>query len=300
VNYSAPAKKLAPRLPTSAEPRQRDARHTDTPDPRSGCTPAALAPPQPLHPSGAAATRMETTMNTIVPLIFDDQALRVTDRDGQPWFVLADACAMLGIKNPTVAAKPLDDSEKAKVFIGQGSEATVVSLPGLLTLIVRCRGALKPGTAAYRVRKWVTSDVVPTIMRTGSYGAPVAPADLDDNATLRALLMGRMDRLDQLQPKADALDRLSDARGAINVTEAAKVLKTNRDELFKQLHAKGWIYRGQASGRWHCHADKERAGIVEQRTTRILNPHGPDKIGSTVLITPKGLAKLAELMGPRT
>ena len=40
-------------------------------------------------------------MNAIVPYIFDDQPLRVTDRDGQPWFVLADACAMLGIKNPT-------------------------------------------------------------------------------------------------------------------------------------------------------------------------------------------------------
>lgn len=82
-------------------------------------------------------------MTTPVPFIFDDQAFRVTDRDGQPWFVLADACAMLGIKNPTVAAKPLDETEKAKVFIGQGSEATVVSLPGLLTLIVRCRGALR-------------------------------------------------------------------------------------------------------------------------------------------------------------
>ncbi|WP_242181562.1 BRO family protein [Sphingomonas sp. CARO-RG-8B-R24-01] len=162
-------------------------------------------------------------MNAIVPLIFDDQALRVTDRDGQPWFVLADACAMLGIKNPTVAAKPLDETEKAKVFIGQGSEATVVSLPGLLTLIVRCRGALKPGTAAYRVRKWVTSDVVPTIMRTGTYGAPIAPANLDDNATLRALLMGRMDKLDELQPKADALARITEARGSLCVTDAARV-----------------------------------------------------------------------------
>lgn len=238
-------------------------------------------------------------MNAIVPFIFDDQAVRVTDRDGQPWFVLADACAVLGLKNPTMAAKPLDESERAKLNLGGSGDTTIVSLAGLLTLMLRCRGAMKPGTVPYRVRKWITAEVVPSIMRVGSYGAPRPAADLDDNATLRALLIGRMNRLDELQPKADALDRLTDARGAINVTEAAKVLKVGRDDLFHRMHAAHWIYRQQASGRWQCFADKERAGLIEQRTTRIPNPHGPDKIGSTVMVTPKGLARLAEIIGPR-
>lgn len=233
-------------------------------------------------------------MNAIVPLIFDDQALRVTDRDGQPWFVLADACAMLGIKNPTVAAKPLDETEKAKVFIGQGSEATVVSLPGLLTLIVRCRGALRPGTPAYRVRKWVTSDVVPTIMRTGTYGAPIAPANLDDNATLRALLMGRMDKLDELQPKADALARIAEARGSLCVTDAAKALAVPPRRLFAWLEAQSWIYRRSEAGHWVAFGPKIQAGMLEHKGTTIQVRGRPDKWVEQVMVTPKGLARLAE------
>ncbi|MFV3561608.1 phage antirepressor [Mycobacterium tuberculosis] len=240
---------------------------------------------------------METTMSAIVPFMFDDQAVRVTDRDGQPWFVLADACAILGLKNPTMAAKPLDDTERAKLNLGRQGETTIVSLAGLLTLMLRCRGAMKPDTVPYRVRKWITAEVVPAIMKTGSYGAPRPAIDMDDNATLRALLVGRIDRIDELQPKADALDRLADARGNINVTEAAKVLKLGRDDLFRRMNAIQWIYRQQSTGRWLCFADKERAGLVEQRTTPIRNPHGPDKMATTVMVTPKGLARLAEIVG---
>lgn len=236
-------------------------------------------------------------MSAIVPFMFDDQAVRVTDRDGQPWFVLADACAILGLKNPTMAAKPLDDTERAKLNLGRQGETTIVSLAGLLTLMLRCRGAMKPDTVPYRVRKWITAEVVPAIMKTGSYGAPQPAIDMDDNATLRALLVGRIDRIDELQPKADALDRLADARGNINVTEAAKVLKLGRDDLFRRMNAIHWIYRQQSTGRWLCFADKERAGLVEQRTTPIRNPHGPDKMATTVMVTPKGLARLAEIIG---
>ena len=234
-------------------------------------------------------------MTAPVPFIFDDQALRVTDRNGQPWFVLADACAMLGIKNATVAAKPLDETEKAKVFIGQGSEATVVSLPGLLTLLVPCCGALKPGTAAYRVRKWVLSDVVPTVMRTGTYGTPIAPANLDDNATLRALLMSRIDKLDELQPKADALARIAEALGSLCVTDAAKALAVPPRRLFAWLEVQSWIYRRSEAGHWVAFGPKIQSGMLEHKGTSIRVRGRPDKWVEQVMVTPKGLARLAEL-----
>lgn len=237
-------------------------------------------------------------MNAIVPFQFGDQPVRISDRDGQPWFVLADVCRVLGLTNVGNAAARLGEGERDDIRLpdatGREQATAVINEPGLYRLIFRSRKE-----AAQRFSTWVTTDVLPTIRRTGGYGIAGATVNVDDNATLRALLLGKIDRLDELQPKADALDRLTDARGAMNVTEAAKVLKTTRDELFRHLHAIGWIYRGQASGRWQCRSDKERAGLVEQRTTRIPNPHGPDKIGSTVLVTAKGLAKLAETLGPR-
>lgn len=234
-------------------------------------------------------------MNAIVPFEFEDRPVRIVDRDGLPWFSLNDVCAVLEIANPRDAAARLDEDEKGVVItdtLGGRQEATVIDESGLYKLILRSRKA-----GAKRFSKWVTRDVLPSIRRTGTYGTPRATVDVDDNATLRALLMGRIDRIDQLQPKADALDRLADARGNINVTEAAKVLKLGRDDLFRRMNAIHWIYRQQSTGRWLCFADKERAGLVEQRTTPIRNPHGPDKMATTVMVTPKGLARLAEILG---
>lgn len=234
-------------------------------------------------------------MNAIVPFVFDDQAVRVTDRDGQPWFVLADACALLAIRNPSDAASRLDESEKARLNLGSGSDATIVSLAGLLTLMLRCRGAMKPDTVPYRVRKWITAEVVPAIMRTGSYGTPAAAADLDDNATLRALLMGRMDRLDELQPKADALDRLTHAEGSLCVTDAAKALGVQPRRLFSWLEANHWIYRRSEAGPWVAFGAKLGSGVVEYKPHRIIRRGKPDKLVEQVMVTPKGLTRLAEL-----
>ena len=240
-------------------------------------------------------------MNAIVPFQFENQPMRVIEINGQPWFVLADVCLLLGIRNPSQAAARLDASERSMFNIGRQGETIVVSLAGLLTIMLRCKGAMKPETMPYRLRKFITAEVMPSVLHTGSYAAPGALALPRDPRELLAYLaqqagdmVGLQDTVAALTPKADALDRLAGIRGAVNVTEAAKVLKTTRDELFRHLHAIGWTYRGQASGRWQCHADKERAGLVEQRMTRIPSPNGPDRVSSTVMVTPKGLAKLAE------
>lgn len=234
-------------------------------------------------------------MGAIVPFIFDDQAVRVTDQNGEPWFVLADVCAILGLKNPTMAAKPLDETEKAKLCLGgAGSEATIVSLSGLITLMVRCQGAMRPGTIPYRVRKWITSEVVPTIMRTGGYGnaRPVDPLTLDD-ATLRALLLGKMDQVGELQPKAEALDRLADATGLLCITDAAKALKVPPRRLFAWLEAHHWIYRRGEAGHWVAFGTRLNSGVLEHKGHTVQVRGRPDKWVEQVMVTPKGLARLA-------
>ncbi|MEH3121100.1 MAG: phage antirepressor KilAC domain-containing protein [Sphingomonas phyllosphaerae] len=234
-------------------------------------------------------------MNAIVPFQFEDQAVRVTDCDGQPWFVLADACALLGIRNPSDAASRLDETEKARLNLGSGSDATIVSLAGLLTLMLRCRGAMKPGTVPYRVRKWITAEVVPTIMRTGGYGtaAPVDPAKLDNHA-LRALLLGKVDDVIALQPKADALDRIANAEGSLCITDAAKALGVPPRRLFAWMEAHGWIYRRTNDGPWKATQAKIETRVIEAKVHRQVQRFGPDKLREQVLVTPKGLTHLAE------
>lgn len=242
-------------------------------------------------------------MTNIVPFHFEDHAVRaITDRDGQPWFVLADACGLLNIRNPSDAAGRLDDTEKSRLNLGSGSDATIVSLAGLLTLILRCRDAMKRDTLPYRVRKWITAEVVPTIMRTGQYGTPAPTLDLNDPATLHRLLIEHTsraadagERIAELEPKADALDRLAEARGSLCITDAAKAMNVQPRRLFAWLEANRWIYRRSEAGHFVAFGPKLETKMLEHKGTTIAVRGRPDKWVEQVLVTPKGLARLAHL-----
>lgn len=127
--------------------------------------------------------------------VFDDEQphpIRVVLRDGAPWFVAKDACAVLGIKDASDAVEPLDEDEADRVSIPirsgdrsstegsfeQQREVLIVSEGGLYTLILRSRQATTPGSMAHRFRRWVTGELLPQIRKTGSYA--VQPEVGDD------------------------------------------------------------------------------------------------------------------------
>lgn len=103
--------------------------------------------------------------SSIIPLSFDSQEIRVADRDNNPWFVASDVCKALGIQNPTQACAKLESDERSMIFIGRQGEAIALSEAGVYTLALRCRDAMKPGTAPYRFRKWVTGVALPALRR---------------------------------------------------------------------------------------------------------------------------------------
>lgn len=98
--------------------------------------------------------------------------IRVMLRDGDPWFVAIDVCSALDIVNASQSVAALDDDERSMLNIGRQGNAHIISESGLYTLILRCRGATTPGTVAHRFRKWVTSEVLPAIRKTGHYEQP--------------------------------------------------------------------------------------------------------------------------------
>lgn len=112
--------------------------------------------------------------------IFEDEnhnKVRSINIDGEAWFVGKDLCEAIGISNSSDALKRLDDDEKQVVGItdhrGARQRTTTVSESGMYNLIFQSR---KP--EAKRFRKWVTSEVLPSIRRTGSFstGAVGLPA----------------------------------------------------------------------------------------------------------------------------
>ncbi|EGO81888.1 BRO-N domain-containing protein [Xylella fastidiosa] len=107
---------------------------------------------------------------SIIPFDFHSHAVRVVMRDGNPWFVATDVCTALGYRNPSKAiADHLDDDERSNEQLDRsrmGSKAVIISESGLYALILRSR---KP--EARKFAKWVTSEVMPSIRKTGGYSA---------------------------------------------------------------------------------------------------------------------------------
>lgn len=98
----------------------------------------------------------------------DKDHFRTINRDGEPWFVLADVCRALEIGNPSQAATRLDEDEKETLITNEGRPGpqamTIINESGLYSLILTSR---KDG--AKRFKKWITSEVLPSIRKTGGY-----------------------------------------------------------------------------------------------------------------------------------
>ena len=105
--------------------------------------------------------------------------VRVSDRNGSPWFVAADVCKALALKNPTKAIQQLDEDEfSALTFSYTGKSGrrltnrlNIISESGLYALVIRSN---KP--EAREFRKWITSEVLPAIRQKGFYSMNVNQA----------------------------------------------------------------------------------------------------------------------------
>lgn len=102
--------------------------------------------------------------------IFEEHEIRAVVIKGEPWFVAVDVCTALGLEQVTRSMDRLDPDERGlvKVTHPQSPEKTIevnaVNESGLYSLIIR---SSKP--EAKRFRKWITSEVLPSIRKTGRY-----------------------------------------------------------------------------------------------------------------------------------
>lgn len=138
--------------------------------------------------------------------------------------------------------------------------------------------------------------------RRAKEARPMDPMQvLSDPAAMRGLLLTYTEKVltlehkvDELAPKAEALDRIADADGTMNLTLAAKALQAQPKKLFSWLREKHWIYRRPGGSGNIAYQDKIQAGLLTHKVTTVQREDGTDKVVEQVLVTGKGLAKLAE------
>lgn len=232
-------------------------------------------------------------MNNIQIFKYENNDVRTVEMNGEPWFVLKDVCKVLGISKYRDAAERLDDDERAPVRVdtlGGAQEMTAVNESGLYNVILRSD---KPEAKPFR--KWVTSEVLPSIRKNGGYIAgqeQLTPSELMAKALLVAnkTLAEREARISELkvqnaimQPKAEYFDELVDRNLLTSFRETAKQLGVEEKKFISFLMEKKYIYRDKKA-KLMPYADKNN-GLFEVK--ECFNEKTKWS-GTQTLITPKG------------
>lgn len=241
-------------------------------------------------------------MSALEVFQYANQQVRTFEIDGQPWFVLADICAVLDIANPRNVAARLDEDEKGVRPLdtpGGVQSVTIVNESGMYQVVLRSD---KP--EAKQFRWWVTHEVLPSIRRTGSY-AVETPEQLMSRAlvTAQGIIASKDQQIAALVPSAEAWDELASADGDYALADAAKILaragvKTGPQRLFEQLAGIRWVHRGH-DGKWRAYA----SAVDNDYLTEKPQSHHHPRTGALVLdapqvrVTVRGLERLRQRLG---
>lgn len=126
---------------------------------------------------------------------------------------------------------------------------------------------------------------------------------LSDPATMRGLLLSYSEKVLELEaamkeqaPKVDAYSRLSEAEGSLCLTDAAKHLQVRPKDLINWMQAHDWIYKRAGGKNWIAYQPRLKQLVLAHKVTTITRDDGTEKTCEQVRVTPKGLARLAEMM----
>lgn len=103
-------------------------------------------------------------------------------------------------------------------------------------------------------------------------------------------------KVETMQITVAAHERLSKADGSVCITNAAKDLQMRPKDLFAWLKEHQWIYRRPGGAGWLAYQDRIQQGVLEHKVTTVERSDGSEKVVEQVLVTSKGLARLAEKM----
>ena len=213
--------------------------------------------------------------------------IRMVSISDEPWFVLADVCKALELSTPAKVAERLDDDEKGMSLIhtlGGIQNMTIINESGLYSVILRSD---KPQAKPFR--KWVTSEVLPSIRKTGSYSLQRDSYMIDDPVERAKRWIAEEEERRKLQltvaeltPKAEYFDELVDRNLLTNIRDTAKELKIQQKKFVDFLLEKKFLYR-DSKKKLKPYSTHVENGLFE------VKEFSQNKYASTqTLVTPKG------------
>ena len=227
-------------------------------------------------------------------------SVRTITKDNEPLFCLSDICKALEIKNATDVAKRLEEDEVTRLNLGsQSGETNFVTESGLYAVILRSD---KPN--ARKFRKWVTSEVLPSIRKNGGYIAGqetlsdeelMAKALLVANNKIKerdAIIERQQAKIEADKPKTIFADAVSTSHTSILVGDLAKLICQNgvqigQKRLFEWLRQNNFLIKSGSSRNMPTQKSID-LGLFEIKESTVQNPDGSVRITRTPKVTGKG------------
>jgi len=239
---------------------------------------------------------------------YEDNQVRTVLRDGEPWFVLKDVCAVLGIQNATDVAKRLDEDEVTRFNLGGLSGTTnIVSEAGLYSVILRSDKA-----EARRFKRWITHEVLPCIRRTGMYATVEAAERLMNdpdfligalteiktvrarNAALERRSAAQTRLIAEMKPKAAYYDVILACPDAVAISVIAKDYGWSAIRMNSYLHERGVQFK--QSSIWLLYQKHAGHGYTCTRTHEHVGQGGEPRATVHTYWTQKGRLFLYDLL----
>lgn len=232
---------------------------------------------------------------------YQGNSLRTFLMDGEPWFVLKDVCSLLGLRSPDVRQRLSNDvvrTHTVRDSLGRSNQASIINEDGLYDVILESR---KPEARAFR--KWITSDVVPSIRKHGAY---MTPETIEKTLNDPDFIIGLATRLKQaneeknkLQAKIEAdkpkvlfAESLQISKDSVLVADLAKVIKQNgydigEKRLFRWLRENGYLIKSGSEYNMPTQRSMNMK-LFEIKITTRQGSDGTPRIQRTPKVTGKG------------
>lgn len=234
-------------------------------------------------------------MNEVQLFNFENHEVRSLLINSEPWFVGKDVADVLGYKNTKDAlAKHVDAEDKLGSQIatsGQNRNMVIINESGLYSLVLSSKLP-----SAKKFKRWVTSEVLPALRKTGQYQVKeLSGSELMAKALIEAqsVLAAKDKQIEQMKPKVVFADAVATSHTSILVGELAKILKQNgidmgQKRLFAWLREKGYLIKRQGTD-YNMPTQKAMdLGLFEIKEGSYVNGSGVNITTKTPKVTGKG------------
>lgn len=235
-------------------------------------------------------------MNEVQLFNFESHEVRSLLLNNEPWFVGKDVAEALGYSKARNAITTHIDSEDKKDAPIQGTlggvqEMTVINESGLYSLVLSSKLP-----SAKKFKRWVTSEVLPALRKTGQYQVKeLSGQELMAKALIEAqsVLAAKDKQIQEMKPKVVFADAVATSHTSILVGELAKILKQNgidmgQKRLFAWLREKGYLIKRQGTDYNMPTQKAMELGLFEIKEGSYVNGSGVNITTKTPKVTGKG------------